>query len=368
VPLLWRRRFPIGVFAALVVVGFVQWLVAPPLASDVSLLVALFTVASERTLLGALGAAGVLEVGVVLASSRWVLAGTFLRSFVFLSGLAAAALLLGANMRARRLRLEEMTERAVGLERQRDQQALIAAAAERTRIAREMHDVIAHSLAVIVTMADGAGAKLEREPERAAAAIRSVAEVGRQALGETRRLLGVLRDEGSAAGLTPQPGLAQLSDLLLRLGQAGIASTVELTGTRFSLPPGTELVVYRIVQEATTNTLRHALGADHVTVQVNFDHPRLVVTVSDNGQRTPGPENRSGHGLNGMRERLALYGGSLLAGPDPRGGWTVQASLVVGSPADQVLAPDPREALPPATERPGRATPSRFASLSGSAP
>ena len=151
-----------------------------------------------------------------------------------------------------------MTERAGRLERERDQQAQIAAAAERTRIAREMHDVIGHQLAVIVSLADGAAAKLASDPPRAAAAIASVADVGRQALGETRGLLGVLRADGSGDGLAPQPGLAGLGDLVAQTRATGLAATLDCAGDAAGLAADIQLAVYRIAQEAITNTLRHA--------------------------------------------------------------------------------------------------------------
>jgi Histidine kinase len=200
-PLIWRRRYPSGVFAVVSVVALIQWITGIWLVADLAVLVALSTLATYRSRRAPLAAAGVLEVGVVLASVRWSLAGSWLSSLVFLSGMVAAALLLGISVRARSALVATLTERAGRLERERDQQAQIAAAAERARIAREMHDVIGHQLAVMVSLADGAAAKLASDPARAAAAIASVADVGRQALGETRGLLGVLRADGSGDGL-----------------------------------------------------------------------------------------------------------------------------------------------------------------------
>lgn len=257
------------------VVALVQWFTAQPLVSDVALLVALFTVSSERPWGTAAAAWAVLELGVVMASVRWDLAGSWIRSLVALCGLAAAALLLGVALRTRRARLAELTERAERLELERDQQAQIAVAAERTRIAREMHDVIAHSLTVIISMADGAAAKLEREPDRAGAAIKAVADVGRQALGE--------------------------------------------------------LAVYRIVQEAATNTLKHAPGARSLRIRLSFDRPRLRIEVLDDGPSSAAPAAplSGGHGIHGMRERVALYGGHVDAGPAAAGGWAVRATLTV---------------------------------------
>lgn len=339
-PLVWRRRYPEAVFAVLAAVALVQWVIAEPLASDVSLLVALFTVALQRPRRVAAAAGAVLEVGVVLASTRWNLAGSWDRSLIGLSGLAGVALLLGAALRERRAHLRELTERAARLESERDQQALIAAAAERTRIAREMHDVIAHSLAVIVTMADGAAAKLNRDPQQAGAAISSIAQVGRQALSDTRRLLGVLRDQVPDAGspapadLAPQPGLAELDGLMAQLRATGLDATVSYTGTMFPLAPGAQLTVYRLVQEAATNTLKHAPGATMVRVHVRWQEPTVEVRVIDNGpppSTSPAPRppvpTGGGHGIAGMRERVALYGGRVETGSLPGGGWVVRASF-----------------------------------------
>jgi signal transduction histidine kinase len=330
-PLAWRRSRPVAVFGVLAAVAFVQWLLGVPLVADVSLLIAVYTVASDQTRRAALATGAVLEIGVVMATSRWTLAGSWLRSFVFLSGLVAVALLLGANLRARRAHVAELVDRASRLEYERDQQAQIAAASERTRIAREMHDVIAHSLAVIVSMSDGATAKLHSEPERAGAAMRSVSEVGRQALGETRRLLGILRDDQTSAGLAPQPGLSQIAELVSQVRATGLDAELLFEGVPFAVPPSAELAVYRIVQEATTNTLKHAANATSLRVTVGFAIPELRVEVADNGRpSTNGPASQ-GHGIVGMRERVSLYNGSVAAAAGPAGGWVVRARLSVGS-------------------------------------
>ena len=197
-PLVWRRRYPVGVFVTLSLVAFVQFLVGDRLLTDISLLVALCTVSVHRPRRTALAAAAVLEIGVVMATLRWTLTADWIHSLVFLSAMVAAALLLGINVRTRRAHLATLIERAERLEHERDQQTRMAAVAERTRIAREMHDVLAHSLAVMVSLADGAAAKLTSEPDRAANAIAHVSDLGRQSLRDTRRLLGVLRADDSS--------------------------------------------------------------------------------------------------------------------------------------------------------------------------
>jgi signal transduction histidine kinase len=338
-PLIWRRRWPAGVFMVVTAVALAQWLVGVPLWSDVALLVVVATVASERPRREAVAAWAVLEFGVVLASVRWSFTGSWVRSLIGLSGLAAVALLAGVVVRSRRAHFAELTERAVRLELERDQQAQIATAAERTRIAREMHDVIAHSLAVMIAMADGASAKLRREPERAGAAIDAVAEVGRQALGETRRLLAVLRDPAEGTDLAPQPRLDGLGELVDRVRDTGLDASLIVTGQPFALPESAELAVYRIVQEATTNVLKHAVGAGTVSVELRYDGTRVEVEVRDDGAVVPvGVGRHGGPGIEGMRERVALYHGTLHAGPGRSGGWVVRASLAAFAARPEAVA------------------------------
>jgi signal transduction histidine kinase len=333
VPLAWRRRFPCTVFAVICVVALAQWLAGIRLVADLSLLVALSTVATCRPRRTALAAAGILTGGAVLASVRWSLTGSWLSSLVFLSGMIAAAFLLGVSVRARSALVASLTERAGRLERERDQQAQIAAAAERTRIAREMHDVIGHQLAVIVSLADGASAKLATDPARAAAAIASVGDVGRQALGETRGLLGVLRADGSGDGLAPQPGLAALGDLVAQTRATGLTATLDCAGDPAALVPDIQLAVYRIAQEAITNTLRHAVHPETVAVRVTIGPDSVELEVTDDGRQdlSARPGAGGGHGLAGMRERARACGGSVIVGPDGRG-WVVRAILPAAWP------------------------------------
>lgn len=359
VPLVWRRRYPVAVFAVISVVALVQWALGTELVADLSVLVALYTVASHRPRVVAVGAAILVEIGAVMASVRWGLAGSWLRSLVFLSGLAAAAVLLGTNLRSRRARLAAVTERAERLERERDQQSLIAAAAERTRIAREMHDVIAHSLAVIISLADGAAAKLHGDPERASAAIRNVADIGRQALGDTRRLLGVLRADSTSSGLYPQPGVGQIDGLLEQVRATGLGASLTIGGQPRPLPAGTELAAFRIVQEATTNALKHAVGATTLAVVLDYGADELRISVADDGHAQgpagPGPAGNlvGGHGLDGMRERAALYDGSIVAGPSATG-WAVRATLRVPRGASARTGARPGPPLAGATAKSAR--------------
>lgn len=335
-PLVLRRRYPLGVFAALAAAAAVQWQIAGPMLADAALLIALITVALHRPRRMALLASGVLEVGVVLASVRWYLAGSWIRSLVFLTAMVAATVLGGVNLRARRAHLAAAADRAERSERDREQQARMAAAAERNRIAREMHDVLAHSLAVIVSLADGAAAKLHREPDRAATAIGQIAELGRQSLHDTRHLLDVLRSDeprelGSQA--RPQSTLDDLDDLVARMRATGLHATLTRAGTPVRLPAGVGLTAYRITQEALTNTIKHAADAHVVRVELRYEPAQLSIGISDDGHpatahAAPGaPARSAGHGLAGMRERAAVYHGTIQAGPHPTGGWHVHALL-----------------------------------------
>jgi signal transduction histidine kinase len=345
-PLAWRRRAPMIVFAVIAVVAFAQWLAAPPLLADVALLIALYTVAAERPRRPALAGAVILEGGAVLGALRW--GHSVLVTFASLSAPVVAALVLGLYVRARRAHVASLVERAARLEFERDQQALLAAAAERARISREMHDVVAHSLAVVISLANGAAAKLGRDPEQSREALESISELGREALADTRRLLSVLRAEEHAAARAPQPGIAEIADLVKRAASTGLAATLTVHGGPVPVAAGPALSAYRIVQEAITNAIKHAAGATTITVELTWAARCLRIAVTDDGHgggygggyggdRPAGPPG--GFGLAGMRERAALYGGTATAGPGPQGGWVVQAAIPVGIPAGAQGAP-----------------------------
>ena len=212
--------------------------------------------------------------------------------------------------------LEWMDERARRLEIERDQQAMIAAAAERTRIARELHDIVSHSLSVVITLADAAAVVTRTDPNRGGEAMSEVSEVGRHALSDMRAMLGVLRTDEQSATLAPQPGMGQLAELIERVRGTGLAVHVTVDGMPAALGAATELSVFRIVQEALTNTLHHA-AAHHAWVTLRFDAHEVEVRVVDDGSAAPsrGP---AGHGVAGMRERAALHGGALERGSQPR--------------------------------------------------
>ncbi|WP_434097543.1 sensor histidine kinase [Streptomyces viridosporus] len=245
------------------------------------------------------------------------------------------AVLIGITVRTRRNYTEALEDRARRLEIERDQQARIAAAAERARIAREMHDIIGHNLSVITGLADGGAYAATKSPERAVQALDAIATTSRQALGELRRLLDVLRDDESTrpAELTPQPTLTDLEHLVDGVRAAGLPVHTTVEG-RATLPAGRQLTVYRVVQEALTNTLKHAGPDATAEIALSYgDKGAVTVTITDTGEpgtTVPG----DGRGLPGMRERTTLYGGTLEAGPrpHPERGWRVHLHLPEETP------------------------------------
>jgi len=335
-PLLWRRHAPVAVFSLIWALAALQGLTEAPTFTDTALLVAFYAVASTTDRRTTIVVGLALELGVVFAATGSASgAGIWLREFIALSGLATAAGVLGINVRNRRHILAGLHERAQRLQQEHEREVALATATERSRIAREMHDVVAHNLSVMVALCDGAAYHVHDAPERVSAALEQSSRTGRQALAEMRQLLGVLREAPSGAALAPQPGIRQIEDLVEQIRAAGIPVTYRLSGEITGAPPGMELAIYRIVQEALTNTLKHAgLGA-RVTVTLACAGDTVEVEVSDTGtsSRVPGA---GGAGLRGMRERAAIYGGSLHAGPRLGGGWQVRASL--GLPAASAVS------------------------------
>lgn len=335
-PVPFRRRAPLMVFGALAGVAFVQWLTGFELAADLALLITLYTVAAHRRRSEALLAAAVLEVGVVLATVSWGHEDGPGRTFVQLTGVVVAALLLGTTVQTRQKGFAMLQERAERLERERDQQAAIAAAGERARIAREMHDIVAHSLSVMITLADGA--QMTDRADDARAAMQQVSRTGRDALADTRRVLGLLRDDGAAATLQPAPMIDTLATLLTAVRATGLEVQMTTTGTPFTVTPTAQTALYRIVQEALTNTVKHA-EATSAQIHLNYRDPALEISVEDDGPGTarsaattdPRPYSAeygsTGHGLIGMRERAALFSGTVTSGPGPTGGWKITAVL-----------------------------------------
>nr|WP_281386519.1 histidine kinase [Jiangella mangrovi] len=242
---------------------------------------------------------------------------------------------MGDVRRVRQAYVAELVERAHQAERERDQRAQLAAAEERARIAREMHDVVAHNLSVIVVQADGGRYAGDQDPQAALDALKTIGDTGRGALSEMRRLLGVLRatDDGDGGTIRPQPGLGSLPELVTSVRQAGLPVELDVTGPPRPLQPGPSLAVYRVIQEALTNALKHAGPAARARVALVFATDRLMARVSDDGRGAGAVDDGLGQGLAGMRERMTMYGGTVTAGPAAGGGWRVELDLPYGEGA-----------------------------------
>jgi signal transduction histidine kinase len=329
-PLVVRRIWPLPVFGWILLTAVATGLWSSSPVDAFALLIALSTVAALRPRRDALICAGLLEVVAVIALVLYVYSRWWYDT-IFASGMIAAALGIGLYLAARRAYLAELHDRAERLEREADQQAALAAAAERARIAREMHDVVAHHLTVMTTLAEAAVAASASSPEKATDVMRRVATTGRRALADTRRLLGVLREsngQDSAGALQPVPDLGQLDALIEQVRSAGLDTTLELHGQAPDAPAGVQLAVYRLVQEALTNTLKHGGAGARACVRLSFAPGELRVDVDDDGAgRAPPAAAGAGGGLVGMRERIRAYGGDVQAGPRQPAGWAVSARL-----------------------------------------
>ncbi|WP_410631583.1 sensor histidine kinase [Amycolatopsis sp. cmx-4-83] len=330
-PLFWRRRAPSVALALTAAVFVVQWSLGVFLRADVALLVALYSVtlhARLRHLPWACAGVVVLLLPVAARVSRAV---SFWEALFFLLTAVTAAVALGLAVRIRRAQLASLRDRARQLEIERDQRSRLAAVTERTRMAREMHDIIGHNLSVIITLADGGAYAADVTPERSKQALELVGDAGRQALGELRRMLGVLREKADAPELNPQPGIGDLDALCTRIRAAGPEILLRSAGELDTLDRGVQLMTYRIVQEALTNTLKHAGPRTRVDVLIAVEGPALRIRVQDAGPPDAAapldPPAEEGHGIAGMRERAALYGGTVTVGPTAGGGWVVQAVL-----------------------------------------
>jgi signal transduction histidine kinase len=330
-PLLWRRRRPVVAFYVMFAVGFLLAVVGrglsdqPPMQTWLVGLIGFYSVAAHARPRRAAIAGAVVGAVVVAGDAADLLWGSAAFDEVvpgwFLLG---AAWGLGYALRGRQLQASALADRADRLERERVAQARAAVAAERGRMARELHDVVAHSLSVIVVQAQAAERVLDGEQPSAREALASIDSTGRQALVEMRRLVGILRDDRELA-LAPQPGLGQLSVLLEQVREAGLPVALAVEGEPRPLAPGVDLSAYRIVQEALTNALKHA-GPARAWVAVRYRAADVELEVTDDGHG-PLDGHGGGHGLLGMRERVALYGGVLESGARNGRGFRVRARL-----------------------------------------
>jgi len=334
-PLAMRRRFPAGLVltaAAAFAVGalLVSHSSGLPVQVFLAMLLAFYSVGANcddrrsplvaAAALAAIAAVDLVQPGFFNSDS------TRPRPAAWLA--FAIAWLVGRDLRRRRQRMADLETRAVLLESEREEKARLAVAEERGRIARELHDVIAHAVSVIVVQAQ-AGPHLLPDPERASGVFRAIESSGRDALAELRRLLGILRSEDQQLAIGPQPGLDSLQSLIEQVRASGLPVELRVEGEPVHLPAGIDLSAYRIVQEALTNVVKHA-GEASAEVVIRYGERELELDVVDDGRGGITSVNGSGHGLIGMRERVALYGGTLETGARNGGGYAVRARLPLG--------------------------------------
>ncbi|WP_344356847.1 sensor histidine kinase [Streptomyces gobitricini] len=313
--------------------------------ADFAMLVVIYTVAAQGD--GPRWASRLALVGGVcaapLAQLRWPEGNISTAGKVFFTVVMTVpfvlAWVLGDSMRTRRAYFDQLEERASRLEREREAQAKVAVAAERARIARELHDVVAHNVSVMVVQADGAAYVLDASPEQAKQALETISGTGRQALAEMRRLLGILRtgEPQDSEDYVPQPDVQQIEHLVEQVRAAGLTVDFRVEGTARPLPSGVELTAYRIVQEALTNTRKHGGPDVGASVRLVYFDDGLGLLVEDDGRGAAqelyedGGADGRGHGLIGMRERVGMVGGTLDAGPRPGGGFRISALLPLKS-------------------------------------
>ncbi|MFE2939389.1 histidine kinase [Streptomyces sp. NPDC059255] len=336
-----RRRAPERMLLLVAAVGVAQLVLGVhPGPADFAMLVVIYTVAARGgprwgprfALAGSLLAAP-------LSQLRWPMTEEGIAGRIFLTVVLTVpfvlAWVLGDSMRTRSAYFAQLEERATRLEKERAAQAKVAVAAERARIARELHDVVAHNVSVMVVQADGAAYVLDAAPDQAKQALETISTTGRQALAEMRRLLGVLRtgDAKESGEYVPQPDVGQIEDLIENVRAAGLAVDFKIEGTPRPLPSGVELTAYRIVQEALTNSRKHGGPDVGASVRLVYFDDGLGLLVEDDGRGAAhelyedGGADGRGHGMIGMRERVGMVGGTLDAGPRPGGGFRISALL-----------------------------------------
>ncbi|MDQ0985205.1 sensor histidine kinase [Streptomyces sp. V2I9] len=342
-----RRRAPEKMLLLTILVGVVQLVFdVRPGVGDFAMLVITYTVAtigerwaSRLALVCSLSAAA-------LSQLRWEAEpGGSWAQVIFVTIIMTVpfvlAWVLGDSLRTRRAYFDQLEERAARLEREREAQSKVAVAAERARIARELHDVVAHNVSVMVVQADGAAYVMDAAPDQARQALETISSTGRQALAEMRRLLGVLRTgDGPESGeYVPQPDVRQIEDLVEQVRQTGLEVDFKVEGTPRPLPSGVELTAYRVVQEALTNTRKHGGPDAGASVRLVYFDDGLGLLIEDDGRGAAhelyedGGADGAGHGMIGMRERVGMVGGTLDAGPRPGGGFRISALLPLKPPS-----------------------------------
>ncbi|MFF5774809.1 sensor histidine kinase [Streptomyces californicus] len=342
-----RRRVPEKMLLLAILVGLVQLVAGVrPGIGNFAMLVITYTVAtigerwaSRLALVCSLSAAA-------LSQLRWEAEpGGSWAQRVFVTIIMTVpfvlAWVLGDSLRTRRAYFDQLEERAARLEREREAQSKVAVAAERARIARELHDVVAHNVSVMVVQADGAAYVMDAAPDQAKQALETISSTGRQALAEMRRLLGVLRtgDAPESGEYVPQPDVEQIEDLVEQVRQTGLEVDFKVEGTPRPLPSGVELTAYRVVQEALTNTRKHGGPDAGASVRLVYFDDGLGLLIEDDGRGAAhelyedGGADGAGHGMIGMRERVGMVGGTLDAGPRPGGGFRISALLPLRPPS-----------------------------------
>ena len=322
----WRRVAPLAVLATIVAGSLAQTVVFPDAGSALGFtgyLIAVFSAARHCS-----PQRGVLALALALAGVvAEALSDLGISEVIISSVVVVGSWLAGYALRTRQLVIVALEDKASELERHRAAEARTAAEAERARITRELHDIVAHSVGVMVVQAGAAEQVMDREPERARRALGSIQRVGNEAIGELRRLLGVLRTDAAETGLAPQPGIAELEGLVEQARETGLAVELSTEGAPRPLPAGIDLCAFRVVQEALTNAIKHA-GRTRCRVRVSYGQDKLEILVADDGSGDL-VNGDSGHGLVGMRERVALYGGQVTAGPLEDGGFGIHARLPI---------------------------------------
>ncbi|TFV87147.1 histidine kinase [Blastococcus sp. CT_GayMR16] len=336
VPLAWRRRAPVHAAAVVIAVGlFELGALNTFLAANVAALFMIYALAAYAPRWASRGGLAVGLLGALLASLRYFsgnVSDALVPTALAIGVAVVASWALGDLRRARLLRVAALEERAELLELERDQEMRLAATAERARIARELHDVVAHSLSVVIAQADGGRYAGKADPEAATGALEAIAATGRQALADMRSLLGVLR-EGSAEEYAPQPDVAAIPVLVEDVRSSGLDVDLIVEGDPRPLPAGPQLAAYRIVQESLTNVLKHAGPASRAWVRLQWRPDALELSVLDDGRGASAAmvdADGQGQGVRGMVERAMLHGGRLEAGPRTGGGFGVHAALPYG--------------------------------------
>lgn len=334
-PLAWRRSRPALTFGVCAGAAAVQWAADIGLmAANLGPLIALYAVTVYGSVRASRTALGVGLAGVLMAVTQYY-RGYDIRAqvtvAVAMGGMVVGTWALGERRRTSGLYVQQLEERAAQLERDRDREAQLAVTAERTRIAREIHDVVAHGLSIMIVQADGGLYAADASPAQAKKALATIGDTGRDALAEMRTLLGLLKTDGPMYDddrPRPQPGVSQIPELVENVQEAGLQVDLSVTGTPRDLPALLGLTAYRVVQEALTNGLKHAGPGAKASVEMTYDDRELVVRVSDDGRgAAAGSTDQTGHGLTGMRQRVSVTGGTITAGPRAGGGYQVLARL-----------------------------------------